>query len=238
MKDILTAIAVTLSILVSLGQLDPNMTVGELIKLYGPQQQTTSVEREATEVVIPEVMDNEIPKPVEEESRIIINEPATPEAVPTTEPVVPEVTLTIGESAVPEPVPTVEPIEPEVTLTIEPMATTPTVKAYTDADVKAVASVIGAEARGLNATQKRAVGRCITNRVDDWGGTIRSTVNSGAFVRSNNYTNEDLVLAEEALYRWSTNGPRDLPEGYYYFNGNGEQNFFRKELSGERLSLM
>ena len=61
MKDILTAIAVTLSILVSLGQLDPNMTVGELINLYGPQPQTTSVEREATEVVVPEVMENSIP---------------------------------------------------------------------------------------------------------------------------------------------------------------------------------
>ena len=236
MKELFGAIALTLSISISIGLLDPSMTLGEFVGAYSPQPQAVSAEREAAETVTQ--AENAVPKPEVEVPLIIVNEPATPEAVPTTEPVVPEVTLTIGESAVPEPVPTVEPIEPEVTLTIEPMATTPTVKAYTDADVKAVASVIGAEARGLNATQKRAVGRCITNRVDDWGGTIRSTVNSGAFVRSNNYTNEDLVLAEEALYRWSTNGPRDLPEGYYYFNGKGKQNFFRKELSGERLSLM
>ncbi|MBR3414744.1 hypothetical protein IKG73_01855 [Candidatus Saccharibacteria bacterium] len=230
MKDILTAIAVTLSILVSLGQLDPNMTVGELINLYGPQPQTTSVEREATEVVVPEVMENSIPKPTEEAPHIVINEPVVPEAIPT-EPITPEVTLTIGESAVPEPVPTVEPVTPEVTLTIGDSS-------YSEADAKAIAKVMHAEAKGLNAVQKRAVGWCILNRVEDWGGTIRGVAESSAFVSSGSYTEEELALANEVLTSWTVDGPRDLPEGYYYFNGNGEQNFFRKELSGERLSLM
>ena len=229
MKDILTAIAVTLSILVSLGQLDPNMTVGELINLYGPQPQTTSVEREATEVVTP--AENAVPKPEAEVPLIIVNEPATPEAVLTTEPVVPEVTLTIGESAVSEAVPTAEPVTPEVTLTIGDSS-------YSEADAKAIAKVMHAEANGLDATQKRAVGWCILNRVEDWGGTIQGVAKSSAFKSSNSYTEEELALANEVLTSWTMDGPRDLPEGYYYFNGNGEQNFFRKEFSGERLSLM
>ena len=95
-----------------------------------------------------------------------------------------------------------------------------------------------AEAKGLNAVQKRAVGWCILNRVEDWGGTIQGVAKSSAFKSSSSYTEDELTLANEVLTSWTVDGPRDLPEGYYYFNGNGEQNFFRKELSGERLSLM
>ena len=228
MKELFGAIALTLSISISIGLLDPSMTLGEFVGAYSPQPQAVSAEREAAETVTQ--AENAVPKPEVEVPLIIVNEPATPEAVPTTEPVVPEVTLTIGESAVPEPVPTVEPIEPEVTLTVG--------DSYSEADAKAIAKVMHAEAKGLNAVQKRAVGWCILNRVEDWGGTIQGVAKSSAFKSSSSYTEDELTLANEVLTSWTVDGPRDLPEGYYYFNGNGEQNFFRKELSGERLSLM
>ena len=228
MKEVLATVATVLAFLISLGQLDPSMTLGEFVGTYSPQPQAVSAEREAAETVT--LAENAVPKPEAEVPLIIVNEPATPEAVPTTEPVVPEVTLTIGESAVPEAIPT-EPITPEVTLTVGDSS-------YSEADAKAIAKVMHAEAKGLNAVQKRAVGWCILNRVEDWGGTIRGVAESSAFVSSGSYTEEELALANEVLTSWTVDGPRDLPEGYYYFNGNGEQNFFRKELSGERLSLM
>lgn len=204
MKELFGAIALTLSISISLGLLDPSMTLGEFVGAYSPQPQAVSAEREAAETVIP--AENAVPKPEPEAPLIIIDEPVVPEAIPT-EPITPEVTLTIGDSS------------------------------YSEADAKAIAKVMHAEAKGLNAVQKRAVGWCILNRVEDWGGTIRGVAESSAFVSSGSYTEEELALANEVLTSWTVDGPRDLPEGYYYFNGNGKQNFFRKELSGERLSL-
>ena len=204
MKELFGAIALTLSIAISLGLLDPSMTLGEFVGAYSPQPQAVSAEREAAETVIP--AENAVPKPEAEVPLIIVNEPDTPEAIPT-EPITPEVTLTVGDSS------------------------------YSEADAKAIAKVMHAEAKGLNAVQKRAVGWCILNRVEDWGGTIQGVAKSSAFKSSSSYTEDELTLANEVLTSWTMDGPRDLPEGYYYFNGNGKQNFFRKELSGERLSL-
>lgn len=168
-----------------------------------------------------------------------------PETVPEMEALVEATEFSLPdtmENMVPQPEEETLPVvEPDVTLTVgEPVSelAEPTLVFYTDADARAIAEVIHAEANGLDATQKRAVAWCVLNRVDDWGGSIQDTARSEAFARSSEYTDEDLALANEVLLNWSMGGPRDLPEGYYYFNGDGKQNFFRMELSGERLSLL
>ena len=196
MKETLTVLAGTLFFLISVGQVDPNMTIGEFVGIhYGEQVPAEKSEKTEEVLEFSLTMNNEVPKP---EPVIVIEDSVEP-----------EITLTVGK---PEPL-------------------------YGEADAKAIAKVMHAEANGLDAVQKRAVGWCILNRVEDWGGTIQGTAGSSAFVSSNSYTEEELALANEVLASWTMDGPRDLPEGYYYFNGNGEENFFRKELSGERISL-
>ena len=216
MKETLAAIAAMLSVFVAIGQISPSMTIGEFISLYAPVAEVTTPEESAPVAEMPSepIIVEEPTAPTVELAPINNEVPKQEPVIIIEDPVVPTVELTVGEPA------------------------TPLAKAYTEADIKAMASVIGIEARGLDPGQKKAVGRCMLNRVDDWGGTIQSVARSGAFVRTNSYTEEDLALANEELYNWSINGPRSLPEGYYYFNGDGEQNYFRKTLSGERLSLL
>ena len=189
MKETIAAIAGTLFFLVSIGQIDPNMTIGEFVGQYYE----------------PIFVEEEVPESEEELPLIVIEDP-----------VVPEVTLTVEE-----------PIMPEVT-------------SYTDADARAIAEVMHAEAKGLSDAEKRAVGWCVLNRVDDWGCSIQGAVSQeGAFVRSSYYSDEELALANGLLLDWASNcGLRELPSGYYYFNGDGKQNHFRTSLSSkERFTV-
>ena len=225
MKELFGAIALTLSISISLGLLDPSMTLGEFVGAYSPQPQAVSAEREAAETVIP--AENAVPKPEAEVPLIIVNEPAIPETVPTAEPVTPEVTLTVGDL-----------VTPEVTLTVEQaMPVISTMPEPSEADFEKIARIINVEG-GKDFNQQVGVGACFFNRVVGWGQTIQEVASSGAFKKGAHYTEENLLAAKEAYRQMAlSDEERVLPSGYYYFNGNGKQNFFRKELSGERLAL-
>lgn len=215
MKEVLATVATVLAFLISLGQLDPSMTLGEFVGAYSPQPQAVSAEREAAETVIP--AENAVPKPEPEAPLIIIDEL-----------VVPEVTLTVGDL-----------VTPEVTLTVEQaMPVTSTMPEPSEADFEEIARIINVEG-GKDFNQQVGVGACFFNRVVDWGQTIQEVASSGAFKKGAHYTEENLLAAKEAYRQMAlSDEERVLPSGYYYFNGNGKQNFFRKELSGERLSLM
>jgi len=206
MKEVLATVATVLAFLISLGQLDPSMTLGEFVGAYSPQPQAVSAEREAAETVTP--AENAVPKPEPEAPLIIIDEPVAPEAIPT-EPITPEVTMSVI-STMPEP---------------------------SEADFEKIARIINVEG-GKDFNQQVGVGACFFNRVVGWGQTIQEVASSGAFKKGAHYTEENLLAAKEAYRQMAlSDEERVLPSGYYYFNGNGKQNFFRKELSGERLAL-
>ena len=159
MKEILVALAGSLLVLMSKGQIDPNMTIGEFVSLYSEE--------------------------------------------------------TVVESS-----------EPKVVI-------------YSSADAALIARVMHAEAKGLSNNEKKAVAWCILNRVDAWGRSIQSVATEpGAFAISSHYTDEELTLALEVLDNWALDGARELPPGYLYFNGNGDENLFRKDFSStERFSV-
>jgi len=109
-------------------------------------------------------------------------------------------------------------------------------------DINALARTIWGEARGVpSKAEQAAVAWCVLNRVDaGYGSTVLEVVSApGQFYGySVNYPlDDDLVeLAKDVLTRWyrekdgETDVGRTLPSDYYYFNGSGGHNWFRKEF--------
>ncbi|MBQ9017225.1 hypothetical protein IJ103_03230 [Candidatus Saccharibacteria bacterium] len=216
MKETLVVIAGTLAFLISIGQVDPNMTVGEFVGLYSASEELETPEELPTIVID----SGSAPTVVLE-----VEEPATEEIILT--PVVEE-----------------EVIEPEPVLELAPDNEIPKEEKvlpgfYSEGDVAEVASVIAAEARGRDTTQKAAVGWCLLNRVDAWGISIATAANQAGAFEQLKPTDEDLSVAKDVLDRWSSekqgnlNSGRVLPADYKYFSGNGKENRFREEYESK-----
>lgn len=109
-------------------------------------------------------------------------------------------------------------------------------------EIDALARTIWGEARGVpSKAEQAAVAWCVLNRVDaGYGATVLEVVSApGQFVGYSPYypvTDELAELAKDVLTRWyrekdgETDVGRTLPPGYYYFNGSGGHNWFRKEF--------
>lgn len=112
---------------------------------------------------------------------------------------------------------------------------------WTYEEVEILAKTVWAEARGVPGTaQKAAVIWCVLNRVDagGFGDTIAEVVsapNQFAYSPDSPVWGEFLVLAEDVLIRWRAekSGEQDvgrtLPADYLFFEGDGAENYFRKE---------
>lgn len=109
-------------------------------------------------------------------------------------------------------------------------------------EIDALARTIWGEARGVpSKAEQAAVAWCVLNRVDaGYGDTVLEVVSApGQFVGYSIYypvTDELAELAKDVLTRWykekdgETDVGRTLPSDYYYFNGSGGHNWFRKEF--------
>lgn len=119
-------------------------------------------------------------------------------------------------------------------------------KQYTSQDAVMMARVMFLEARGIRSkTEIACVGWTILNRVDAGYGTISAVItapNQFAYRVSASTTSDygyDLVaLATDVLDRWSrekagqTNVGRVLPQGYLWYAGDGQHNYFRNAYRG------
>lgn len=116
---------------------------------------------------------------------------------------------------------------------------------YHYSEAVAMAGTMYAEARGLDKREMSMICWCILNRVDSgrFGNSLSSIIwVKSQFAHSNKRYSDngtDLVwLAQDVLARWyrekngETNVGRTLPQGYYFYYGNGKHNLFRKANSG------
>lgn len=140
---------------------------------------------------------------------------------------------------------------PPVGETYRPSATSPPVSSvaspavtpeplYTQRDVEMLAKVIWAEARGVTSdAEKAAVAWCALNRLDagTYGETLEEVLTTPwqfAYYESSPVTPELEALARDVLERWQAeqlgaeNVGRTLPKDYYFFEGDGLRNHFRK----------
>lgn len=112
-------------------------------------------------------------------------------------------------------------------------------------DAVAMAGVMYAEARGLDAREQSMICWCILNRLDSgrFGATLNAVIwSKSQFAHSTRTVSDrgtDLIaLAQDVLSRWyrekngETNVGRTLPPGYCFYYGNGKHNFFRATNSG------
>lgn len=122
---------------------------------------------------------------------------------------------------------------------VAPPAVTPE-PLYTERDVEMLAKTIWAEARGVPSdAEKAAVAWCALNRLDagTYGETLAEVLTTPwqfAYYESSPVTPELEALARDVLERWqaeqrSAEGVgRTLPEDYFFFEGDGLRNHFRK----------
>lgn len=140
----------------------------------------------------------------------------------------------------PGPVHTMPPAEMEVTPEPEPLFP------FTEDDINRMAKTVWAEARGVRTTKEQAaVVWCILNRLDSyrWPNTIAEVVIPVQFAYHEDApVTEDLYdLCMDVCLRWwaEQNGAKDvgrvLPADYFFFEGDGLANHFRKtwEKTGE-----
>ena len=107
-------------------------------------------------------------------------------------------------------------------------------------EIEMIAKVLYREARGItDKAQVAAVGWCILNRVDspNYSNSIIEVITSPAQFAwyENTYIEPELLwLAEDIVYRWllEKEGVKDsgrtLPQGYFFFEGDGQYNYFRQ----------
>ena len=133
---------------------------------------------------------------------------------------------------------------PIVAVSSEPEAAT---HPFTDEEVIILAKTIWAEARGVPSEARQAAGGwCALNRLDDgsFGNTLAEVLTAPhqfAYREDSPETPEMMELAEDVLTRWYAERQgrdsvgRTLPADYLYFEGDGEENHFRKtwEDTGE-----
>lgn len=113
------------------------------------------------------------------------------------------------------------------------------------ADAVAMAGVMYAEARGLDAREQSMVAWCILNRWDTqrYGSTLHDVIWARAQFAHSRKTVSDsgtdlLWLAQDVLTRWyrerhgEENVGRTIPQGYCFYYGNGKHNLFRTKNSG------
>ena len=105
-----------------------------------------------------------------------------------------------------------------------------------------IAKTMWGEARSCSKEQRAAIGWCILNRVDNdrFPNSVYSVITQpNQFYYSSSFpcTDENYNLACDILARWCSekNGAtveRELPDGYYWYYGNGRVNIFRNAYSG------
>jgi hypothetical protein len=122
---------------------------------------------------------------------------------------------------------------------VAPPAVTPE-PLYTERDVEMLAKTIWAEARGVPSdAEKAAVAWCALNRLDagTYGETLAEVLTTPwqfAYYESSPVTPELEALARDVLERWQAEQRgaegvgRTLPEDYFFFEGDGLRNHFRK----------
>ena len=116
-------------------------------------------------------------------------------------------------------------------------------------DVTFLAKTLYGECRGVaSRDEQAAVAWCILNRVDSprfQGDTVREIVTApGQFSGYNEcfpVTNDLKSLAIDVLKRWhaeycglTEDAGRTLPSDYFFFHGDGERNYFRKEFNSKK----
>lgn len=109
-------------------------------------------------------------------------------------------------------------------------------------DAKMLARLTWCEARGCSVTEQAAVMWCVLNRVDDprFPDSIHDVilqVNQFYYISGAPVTEELLSLALDVLARWRmedllVDSGRVLPEGYCWFRGDGQHNYFRDAYIG------
>jgi len=156
----------------------------------------------------------------------------TPTSVATSEP-------TRSPAATSEPTPTPV-VTPEQTPTAKPDVT------VDENDAELLAKLIYGEAGSdwISTEEKAAVAWCVLNRVDTYGGSIKSIVTApgqfAGYSASNPVKDRFYDLAVDVLTRWQMekqgdeNVGRVLPENYLWFTGDGQNNYFRDAFSGGR----
>lgn len=113
-------------------------------------------------------------------------------------------------------------------------------KYYTQEEAVILAKIMYREARGLPSSEQSKVAWCVLNRVDKWGGTVKSQAtkpNQFAYKPNTKTIDDDgtdlVALANEVLKEWVDEkygvqkGTRTLGKGYLYFYGDGKINHFR-----------
>jgi len=147
----------------------------------------------------------------------------------------PSVEEIIAPTAIVVPAVSHAPGGPSTTVQPEPL--------FTEEDVEALAKVIWAEARGVKSdAEKAAVGWCALNRLDagTYGETFLEVLTAPhqfASRESSPVTEELEALSRDVLERWQaerrgeTGVGRTLPADYFFFEGDGERNHFRKQYA-------
>lgn len=107
-------------------------------------------------------------------------------------------------------------------------------------ETEMIAKVLYREARGIpDKAQVAAVGWCILNRVDspNYSNSIIEVITAPAQFAwyEDTYVEPELLwLAEDIVYRWllEKEGVKDsgrtLPQDYFFFEGDGQYNYFRQ----------
>ncbi len=113
---------------------------------------------------------------------------------------------------------------------------------FTVDDITNVARTVYGEARGLCKNEQAAVIWCILNRLDNQDSfkshdTIYNVLTKGGFYgfRSSSKVTQEIVdLTLDVLDRYlkekdGETVSRELPQGYYYFMGDGKHNYFTQQ---------
>lgn len=110
-------------------------------------------------------------------------------------------------------------------------------------EIELLAKTVYGEARGCSAIEQSAVIWCILNRVDAGYGSIEDVVTAPyqftGYDAEHPVTEEFALLAEDVLARWVLEKHcvgevgRTLPMEYKWFLGDGEENIFRDQYSGD-----
>ena len=111
---------------------------------------------------------------------------------------------------------------------------------FSENDIISIAKILYSECRGVGSeTQKACVVWVICNRVDAYGTSIQSVINSKnqfCYNRNAPIREELYSIAKDVLERWSrekqgeSNVGRVLPKNYLYFHGDGKVNYFKTGL--------
>ena len=110
-------------------------------------------------------------------------------------------------------------------------------------EVELLAKTVYGEARGCSTLEQSAVIWCILNRVDAGYGSVEDVVTAPyqftGYDVEHPVTEEFAALAEDVLARWILEKHcigevgRTLPSEYKWFLGNGRENIFRDQYSGD-----